>query len=47
MELTLNNQALTLYEAPRVTVYEVKTESIICTSNPGNTPDDLGSGGWL
>ena len=36
-----------LYLAPEVSVVEIAAESIICSSNPGETPGNLGGGGWL
>ncbi len=36
-----------LYITPEVSVIEIATEAIICTSDPGDIPGDLGSGGWI
>ena len=49
-KLKNENENLTQYLAPEVTVLEIKTESIICTSDPGNPgdiPGDLGIGFWM
>ena len=46
-KLKNENENLTQYLAPEVTVLEIKTESIICTSDPGDVPGDLGSGFWM
>ncbi len=36
-----------LYLAPEVSVLEIATETFICQSNPGETPGNLGGGGWI
>ena len=36
-----------LYESPEVVVLELKSEGIICSSDPGKAPSDLGGGSWI
>ncbi|MBP5228683.1 MAG: hypothetical protein J6Z32_00865 [Bacteroidales bacterium] len=46
-KLKNENEILAYYLAPEVSVLEIKTESIICTSKPDDIPGDLGGGFWL
>lgn len=36
-----------MYLEPETLVLEVNSESIICQSNPGEVPGNLGGGGWI
>ena len=36
-----------LYESPAIEVLDLKSEGVICASNPGENPGDLGGGGWI
>lgn len=51
MLISLKNHKLMnekkLYESPATEVLELKSEGIICTSNPGDSPEDLGGGEWI
>ncbi len=36
-----------LYLVPEISVMEIASDAIICLSNPGETPDNLDTGGWI
>lgn len=35
------------YLVPEASIFEVGSENIICQSNPGEVPENLGSGEWI